>query len=779
MVLKALTFIILFIFIFTEDFSQDYFSYGGGNFSGINQVIANPAAAADNRLMLDIVVAGLDFNFNNSWFALKRESLKYTNKQFPATWKNNTPNLPDNIFKNFIVIPSQKSHALLLETKLILPSFLLQLNSKNSIAITWQLRQMCNIDGISRQFGYLFEKELDLSVTQNNRVQNKNLSVIQMTWAEYGFTYARVLKQDKEHFIKAGITPKLLQGIEAAYLVVKNLDFLLSTKDTNSYFNTSFSFARSANFKSPINNGKIVNDFYRFVSKPGLGFNLGFIYEWRPDYQKYNTGGVTNTWRKDLNKYKIKFGAAITDIGRIKFKKAGTFYDLDVALKKDNVANYLTVSNYAMLDSLLRDDFSDKTASDEFSILLPTAINTQVDFQLNQLFYLNLSTHIGNFFKNNLYRVHNYSALCFAPRIEHYWFELSLPFTYNVLSAQRFNYLNAGLNLRLGPLSIGSNNVSTLFKGDFSSFNCYALLKWSIPYKRIRDRDQDGLSDKKDICPDLFGELAFEGCPDADGDKIPDYLDSCPHKSGLQQHNGCPDQDGDGISDAEDQCPSEKGRLTTHGCPDSDDDSIADRNDLCPGLKGSAKYQGCPDSDNDSIHDGIDGCPQVPGSFYNKGCPWPDADHDGIPDRLDSCIYVAGLPKFNGCPEPVILVPSEKRVIDKAFSKLEFESGKDVIKAISYPALNELAKLLKVHQTVWKIKLRGHTDNIGTAEKNLILSEKRVRSVRNYLIKKGVSGDDLMLEWFGQNRPIADNATKDGKQKNRRVEMLILSKSKN
>ena len=141
---------------------------------------------------------------------------------------------------------------------------------------------MCNLDGISQQIISLFEKELDFTVTQNNRIQNKNLTVVQMAWAEYGLTYAKVLNDKGKHFLKAGITPKLLQGLESAYLLVKDLDFLFSTKDTLSYFSTNFSFGHSANINSPLKSNQPLRDTYHRVAKPKLGLDFGIIYEWRP-----------------------------------------------------------------------------------------------------------------------------------------------------------------------------------------------------------------------------------------------------------------------------------------------------------------------------------------------------------------------------------------------------------------------------------------------------------------------------------------------------------------
>lgn len=804
MSLRRRLFIGLLSFLRVLGLSQDYFSYGGGNFSGLNQVIANPAAAADNRLKLDVILLGLDAGFNNSWFAVRREALRY-NGGFPATWKNTTPNVPDNFYKNFVFLNSKKDRAGVMEARLLLPSVLYQLDEKNSVAFTWSVRQFFNFDGIGGQLAGLFAKELDFSVTQNNRVQDKNITAVQMSWAEYGFTYARVLKNRNKHFLKAGITPKILQGLESGYVIIKDLDFLFSTKDTSSYFNTRFSYGHSANFSSPAGSNQPVQSFYHYVTQPRLGLDLGIIYEWRPGYRAYlyRPDGKRNAWRRDLNKYKLKFGASLVDIGKIRFDKQGTYYDLDVSVRKDNFLTFTTVKDYAMLDSLLRTDFSAGGETNNFSVLLPTALNTQLDLALNRFIYLNLSSHLGNLYRSNYYRVYNYSALCFAPRIEHYWFDVSLPFTYNTLSARRSNYISTGLNIRLGPLSFGTNNFIPFFKGDVSALNAYVLFKTSIPYRQIKDRDGDGVIDSRDKCPDEPGEITLNGCPDADHDNVTDKEDQCPHQPGLAALKGCPDTDGDGIRDADDLCPGEKGIAALRGCPDRDGDSIPDKldacpdkkglkqfkgcpdsdgdgipdpDDLCPEVKGPLKDKGCPDSDHDQVHDGIDACPELAGVTGNKGCPWPDTDKDGIIDKEDSCVTVKGVRERNGCPEPPKLTTVEKRVLQKAFSSLEFATGRDQIKAVSFPALNALAKLMLTHREEWKIKLSGHTDNNGTEESNLVLSEKRAKAVQAYLVNKGVPAENVLVEWFGQSRPLADNATRQGQQKNRRVEMTMLMK---
>jgi len=119
---------------------------------------------------------------------------------------------------------------------------------------------------------------------------------------------------------------------------------------------------------------------------------------------------------------------------------------------------------------------------------------------------------------------------------------------------------------------------------------------------------------------------------------------------------------------------------------------------------------------------------------------------------------------------------AEKKILEKAFSSLQFATGKDIIKPVSYPSLNQLATLMKQHADDWMLKLSGHTDNQGGAEANMLLSEKRAKAIKKYLVSKGVKEDKIVAEWFGQTQPIESNATEAGRQKNRRVEMKVLYK---
>lgn len=102
---------------------------------------------------------------------------------------------------------------------------------------------------------------------------------------------------------------------------------------------------------------------------------------------------------------------------------------------------------------------------------------------------------------------------------------------------------------------------------------------------------------------------------------------------------------------------------------------------------------------------------------------------------------------------------------------INFATGKSAIASESLSIIDEMAKMLTANPSL-KISIEGHTDNVGTAAANKALSENRAKSVLSALTTKGVDASRLSAKGWGQEKPIADNSTDDGKAKNRRVEIV-------
>jgi OOP family OmpA-OmpF porin len=166
---------------------------------------------------------------------------------------------------------------------------------------------------------------------------------------------------------------------------------------------------------------------------------------------------------------------------------------------------------------------------------------------------------------------------------------------------------------------------------------------------------------------------------------------------------------------------------------DSDGDGVADKLDKCPGTEAGIKVDG-------------------------SGCPM-DVDADGVPDSKDSCPTEKGTAEFNGCPGTATTA-----------NAIQFEFNSSVLKTSAYPTLDQLSTDLK-NGVIAKVQLDGHASEEGTTEYNMSLSKDRANAVKTYLVNSGVSATKIVTKGYGETRPVASNATEEGRQLNRRVEI--------
>ena len=286
-----------------------------------------------------------------------------------------------------------------------------------------------------------------------------------------------------------------------------------------------------------------------------------------------------------------------------------------------------------------------------------------------------------------------------------------------------------------------------------------------------RDRDKDGLHDRIDGCV-----------------REPEDVD------GFQDEDGCPDpdNDGDGVPDSSDQCPDVPEDLDSwndeDGCPepDNDLDTVPDVTDACPNdpedLDGFQDEDGCrePDNDLDGILDESDTCPlgpeDVDGFQDADGCPDNDNDSDGIFDADDLCPDdpedINGVKDQDGCPDATLAVRTKDSIV--ILEKVFFATGRDRVLRRSSPVLAAVADVLTANPEVLRIRVEGHTDDVGDGDRNLDLSQRRAESVLRELVKLGVDAGRLEAVGYGEARPVDTNRTDDGRERNRRVEFTIL-----
>jgi hypothetical protein len=245
----------------------------------------------------------------------------------------------------------------------------------------------------------------------------------------------------------------------------------------------------------------------------GYGADIGFTYEWRPDYERYRYHMDGATLPDDSrNKYRLRLGLALTDLGAVR-------YQHDQHVRQATLANNRTVqlgqldtisfTSLATLTPTIERLVGLREQSRQFTSYLPATLRLTADYRLLNHLYA------GLLWTQNLLPTHtvgsrSISSLALTPRLEFSHLEVAVP----VILANNYRQLQVGAMLRLGPLILGSDNLGGLLgiKGTTGA-DVYAGLGLALHRHRRKDRDGDFVSNKYDKCPKEKGDWARKGCP--------------------------------------------------------------------------------------------------------------------------------------------------------------------------------------------------------------------------------------------------------------------------
>lgn len=203
---------------------------------------------------------------------------------------------------------------------------------------------------------------------------------------------------------------------------------------------------------------------------------------------------------------------------------------------------------------------------------------------------------------------------------------------------------------------------------------------------------------------------------------------------------------------------------------DSDGDGVPDSIDRCPDTPAGVKVDrfGCPevrqmDSDGDGVYDEFDNCPGTPVGVVEDefGCPevrQVDSDGDGVFDNSDECpdTPIGALVDVRGC---------------WVVKGVQFDYKKWAVKPQYNSNLDNIESILRKNPGL-KVRIEGHTDDIGSMKYNIGLSGKRAQSIKDYLVDKGIDPSRITTIGLGYAQPIADNDTPEGRALNRRAEII-------
>jgi outer membrane protein OmpA-like peptidoglycan-associated protein len=784
----SLIFILLFLSssIYTQ---QHYTGYAVDNYNGATGVYFQPASIVNSTTKFSLTgsfvrLTTTNFigsNFMNKIGLTDNQKYKY-NEPLNTGYRNNSFSL-DVIGLKY------------------------EINHDNAVGYSLRYRYFKTIDGLPKEWAENNYTNYASNLLNTNSFNANKTSLQHFEYLEHLFNYARTIVDKGDVYMKAGVGLKLINGYIGDYLIGTGGQIKFNSQDSNNsleFQDASFDYGKSENANSLINRNI------------GLGLDLGFVYEYRPDHldHYYDMDGKTAIKRHNEPKYKYKIGASLTDIGRFKFTKDPLTYNFTGnAGAKTNASELIPspsnfkdftadAANFVQSD-MLPQSTANSSQKETFTINLPTSLNLQFDYLIFKNLYVGYTGSLPLKLTNNRSKAHLKSIHSITPRFEKSQYSVMLPIT-----IQASGQVNVGGAVRISEnrlgVFFGSNNITWLFgqRAGFTS-NLFAGVMLNFPYTVPPDYDLDKVSDNKDECPYDPGRLALKGCPDTDGDGISDKEDHCIYDQGPLKTRGCPDRDNDGVIDLNDQCPDDAGLAIHYGCPDRDKDGIIDVADRCPDIPGIEMNNGCPfenpgccmDADGDGIPDNMDKCPTVSGSLYNNGCPidssnlakinWEEKrqlfDPNHTKQQKKDLIKEGKSLKTN-TPERGMVITDSSEVFD-------FNDGKKLVHTLVIFFAHDDATIeekfqLDIDQFLNAKGINrndqliyavvGHTDSDGTADYNIILSQKRADIVRRTLINRGIKPENIQKFYFGESKPLRSNDTEVDKGFNRRVEVYVL-----
>jgi hypothetical protein len=420
--------------------SQSYFGFRDDNYAGIQGALFNPSVIVDSKYKTDVTLFSASSTAQNDLYGVNFAEVLDGGFDLQA---DASKNIKSNNRGNFNV-------------DIMGPSFMMNITPVHSIALFTRVRSITNLIDVNGEL--IDEVSKDIDVSKSFLISGGSPNGVSNSWAEIGASYATVLLDRDMHFIKGGITVKYLMAGVNGYINGNNLSVAFNKNDVNpalsQYYSTG-TLRTSASYD--YENG---DDPEFDATSAGVGLDLGFTYEYR-----------TNCHTCVGNRYKLKAAVSVTDIGKLNYKNAiENTYNLTGSVTQDDVDSADDIFEFF-------DANYTKTATKKgMKANLPTALHTNFDWNVDNKFYLNLSTDFSLVDAKKINATAIANSVTFTPRYETRQFSFYLPVTYMEYSGTQI-----GTGFRAGPLFIGSGSlISNLFSNTSKACNLYVGLKVPI-----------------------------------------------------------------------------------------------------------------------------------------------------------------------------------------------------------------------------------------------------------------------------------------------------------
>lgn len=424
--------------MFSPVFSQNYIGLGGSNYAGVSGIYYNPATIIDSRYRFEMNLFTTGIFASNNYL-----SYSIINDEVKEDLSFHKKNAYFNV--------DLRGLSAMYDLQLKRSTFM---NMKRfAFAVDNRFRVAVSVSRISKSTAQLAFNGLKDTTLHNINFFDPTFDIDIMAWREMGFTAGAQVIDNTDVVVNAAVHIKRLYGVGAGYIHNNQAKFLVTDEDTIYISDMDAEYGHStANF---FGNDKPETIGEYDEAGSGFGFDLGVIYEYRPDIYRFS---YQRRLSNNNNKYKFRAGFALLDLGSINFNKGSRKF----SFRGDNFITRQEIDALGdpyEFDSLAKAKFQMMSSAESFKMKLPSSVNIQLDYCLHPLWYLNLN-FIAGIRHRKTYGIRQADFLTLTPRLETRYLEFALP-----LAIKDFSQMQMGIMAKLGVLTVGSDNIAgILFK---------------------------------------------------------------------------------------------------------------------------------------------------------------------------------------------------------------------------------------------------------------------------------------------------------------------------
>lgn len=468
--------------ITTKTLSQHLQGIAMGNYSGTQALYHNPAFVADSRYSVYV-------NFVGSQLYTANSGVRYN---APYSFLGLITNQVSDQYrspKGAVLFPraylkerlNGRDKWLNAGGDTRLPSIMFGLfKNKIGVGLSTRVRYYVNGSGITEPLARLLSKTTREPDLQGQHFDNQSGKLNANAMAELAMTVGGVVIDNETDFLKVGITIKRLIGLYNANAEVKNSSY--SIQPDPAWANRRHLIVGDQiNVKYGITKDEAFQDFRPNVSwllgnnaaGNGWGIDLGAVYEYRPDINKYSyTEKGVRMHDASKNKYLYRVAVSLTDLGRVHFNNPTYLLQQEV----NTAGRILRYDDFQKLqgsegafDAVNKAFGVSGSQTADFHSVLPMAFQASVDYNIQPKIYVN-ALWVQNLVPQSTMGMKAESMLSVTPRYEHKWYEISVP----VSIMNRYSSPAIGLAMRAGPVWLGTDHITGLLNiGNPKSFNLY------------------------------------------------------------------------------------------------------------------------------------------------------------------------------------------------------------------------------------------------------------------------------------------------------------------